>query len=60
VDSVEMFGERAHVRMKPGHDAGVSALSEGLRAAGLETISVRPVAPSLEDIFVTRLGEAGS
>jgi drug efflux transport system ATP-binding protein len=60
VDSVQQFGERAHVRMKPGSDDAVSLLSARLRAAGLETISVRPVAPSLEDIFVTRLGEAGS
>ena len=60
VDSVQQFGERAHVRMKPGSDDAVSLLLARLRAAGLETISVRPVAPSLEDIFVTRLGEAGS
>jgi ABC-2 type transport system ATP-binding protein len=59
VDSVQMFGERAHVRMKPGAEDG-SRLSEHLRAAGLETTAVRPVQASLEDIFVARLGESQS
>jgi len=58
VDSVQMFGERAHVRMKAGDENGASRLSEALRAAGLQTASVRPVTASLEDIFVARLGEA--
>jgi ABC-2 type transport system ATP-binding protein len=59
VESVQMFGERAHVRMKAGNE-DPAGLSEGLRAAGLEATSVRPVQASLEDIFVARLGEAQS
>jgi ABC-2 type transport system ATP-binding protein len=60
VESVQMFGERVHVRMKPGDGDDVSRLLEGLRSAGVATISARPVAASLEDIFVARLGEAAS
>jgi ABC-2 type transport system ATP-binding protein len=58
VESVEMFGERAHVRTKT--DAGIDAsrLQDALRADGVETTSVRPLTPSLEDVFVARLGEA--
>jgi drug efflux transport system ATP-binding protein len=58
VDSVQMFGERAHVRLKAENDQGALRLSEGLRAAGLASATIRPVPPSLEDIFVARLGEA--
>jgi ABC-2 type transport system ATP-binding protein len=60
VDSVQMFGERAHVRMKAGDESDASRLSDALRAAGVETATVRPVTASLEDIFVARLGEAQS
>jgi ABC-2 type transport system ATP-binding protein len=57
VESVQLFGERAHVRMKT--DAGSAArLEAALRAGGVETTSVRPLTPSLEDVFVARLGEA--
>src|SRR5262245_11698445 len=44
VAGVEMFGERAHVRMRPDADVGESALIDGLRGVGLDVISVRPVA----------------
>ena len=60
VESVQMFGERAHVRMKSDDDTGDVTLAQSLRAAGVEAISIRPVPASLEDIFVTRLGEAQS
>jgi drug efflux transport system ATP-binding protein len=59
VASVQMFGERAHVRMKPDAEGG-SRLLEHLRAAGVEPTAVRPVQASLEDIFVARLGESQS
>ena len=59
VDSVQMFGERAHVRMKPDAEDG-SRLLEHLRSAGVEPTAVRPVQASLEDIFVARLGASQS
>jgi ABC-2 type transport system ATP-binding protein len=58
VESVQMFGERAHVRMKGDADSDVVRLEAALRAAGVDTTSVRPLTPSLEDVFVARLGEA--
>jgi drug efflux transport system ATP-binding protein len=61
----QAFGERAHVRMA-GHDGrSVDVVTRGLEAAGLAAVSVRPVAVSLEDVFIDliapgRAGEATS
>jgi ABC-2 type transport system ATP-binding protein len=67
VEDVESFGERLHVRLResapPGPDrdlddpaAAAERLALGLRAAGLQVESVRPVAASLEDVFIARVG----
>jgi ABC-2 type transport system ATP-binding protein len=58
VADVQLFGERAHVRMKTGVDLDVAELEHALRAGGVEATSVRPLTASLEDVFVARLGEA--
>jgi ABC-2 type transport system ATP-binding protein len=62
VDDVQMFGERAHVRLgrRPGHDVreAADALSSQARAAGLAVTSVRPIATSLEDVFIARLHDS--
>jgi ABC-2 type transport system ATP-binding protein len=55
---VEMFGERAHVRIDPRAAILPDTLSARLHAAGLPAESVRPIATSLEDVFIARLGEA--
>jgi hypothetical protein len=55
-----MFGERAHVRLDPGVDRGADHLSALLRAEGIAVESVRPIAASLEDVFIARLDEARS
>ena len=60
VASVQMFGERAHVRLNPAAADGVSRIERGLAAAGVQAAAVREVRASLEDVFVTRLGEAQS
>jgi ABC-2 type transport system ATP-binding protein len=61
VQDVQMFGERAHVRLKElDASTGVERLSSGLRGAGVQEASVRPVRASLEDVFVSRLGEVQS
>ena len=57
VESVQMFGERAHVRMRTDADGDVARLEAALRAEGVDATSVRPLTPSLEDVFVARLGE---
>jgi ABC-2 type transport system ATP-binding protein len=58
VAGVQMFGERAHVRLDPGVDRGADHLSATLRAEGIDVESARPIAASLEDVFIARLDEA--
>jgi ABC-2 type transport system ATP-binding protein len=62
VVDVQMFGERAHVRLHPGAarpiGAAVDRLTGQLRAAGFLVEAVRPVATALEDVFIAQLGSA--
>jgi len=57
---VQMFGERAHVRFDPAVIATPADLSARLRAEGVSVENIRPIPPSLEDVFIARLGEARS
>ena len=60
VSDVQMFGERAHVRLSStGRDAQ-AGLEAALRTASLEVASIRPIQTSLEDVFIARLDEATS
>ena len=55
VAGVQMFGERAHVLMdRDEADAG-ERLAAALAQAGFTVTSIRPIAPSLEDVFIARL-----
>jgi ABC-2 type transport system ATP-binding protein len=54
VAGVQMFGERAHVLMERP-DAAAAGLATVLAQAGLASASIRPLAPSLEDVFISRL-----
>jgi drug efflux transport system ATP-binding protein len=60
VMSVQLFGERAHVRLAATEPAAEQLLATRLKAAGVEVTSIRPVRPSLEDVFITRLAEVQS
>jgi drug efflux transport system ATP-binding protein len=60
VTSVHLFGERAHVRLAGSQPAAEQVLTSRLRDAGVEVTSIRPVPPSLEDVFITRLAEVQS
>jgi ABC-2 type transport system ATP-binding protein len=60
VGSVQMFGERAHVRLEQADDQAAERLTAALQAGGLSVESVRPIAMSLEDVFITLLDEARS
>jgi ABC-2 type transport system ATP-binding protein len=60
VTGVQMFGERAHVRFDQSQGQTAEDLTARLEAAGLTVESVRPIATSLEDVFIARLGEARS
>ena len=53
-----MFGERAHVRLDREDAVAVEALTKRLTDAGVEVTGVRPIATSLEDVFIARLQEA--
>ena len=56
VSDVQMFGERAHVRMARDEGDASAALATALRTAGVDVTSVRPIQTSLEDIFIAKLG----
>jgi drug efflux transport system ATP-binding protein len=55
VTDVQMFGERAHVLMDRGDAAAADLLASALAQAGLTIAGVRPLAASLEDVFIARL-----
>ena len=55
VTDVQMFGERAHVVMAQGDPAAADLIASSLAQAGLPAASVRPLAASLEDVFIARL-----
>jgi ABC-2 type transport system ATP-binding protein len=53
VEDVQVFGERAHVRLSGGSQVeGARRISEALRARGLTVRSARPVSATLEDVFI--------
>ena len=59
VRDVEAFGERVHVTL-PGFDAPTAAawterMKADLETQGLEVLSARPIPPSLEDVFISRI-----
>jgi len=56
VSEVQMFGERAHVRLDRADASAPDALASQLEGAGLAVASVRPIPTSLEDVFIARLG----
>ena len=58
VSGVQMFGERAHVRLNRDGADDADLLASKLTAAGLAVESVRPIPTSLEDVFIARLGES--
>ena len=55
VSDVQMFGERAHVLMGSAEAGAADRLRSILAQANLTVTSVRPIATSLEDVFIARL-----
>jgi ABC-2 type transport system ATP-binding protein len=50
---VQSFGDRAHVRVERGDErAAIPRIENALRAAGVPVAGVRPIAASLEDVFI--------
>jgi len=58
VRSLEVFGDRLHV-LVPAAEAQRS-LESALASAGVTLKSIRQIPPSLEDVFVSRLGVAAA
>lgn len=62
VGSVEAFGERLHVNLPgapaDGAEAAADQLAKDLRDAGMTVEQARPVAPSLEDVFISHIRAA--
>lgn len=57
--AVKLFGDRVHV-VTEDTDAARRTAQQALGGAGLSLAEVRPVEPSLEDVFVSVLGSAGN
>jgi ABC-2 type transport system ATP-binding protein len=56
VVDVQLFGERAHVRLEPSSPyTDPARLASAIRQAGIEPDSVRRVPTSLEDVFIARV-----
>jgi len=59
VEDVQPFGDRAHVRVdRAGATASAAAIQQALEQAGSTGISVRPIAASLEDVFIDLIAGA--
>ena len=57
VQDVQSFGDRAHVRVASGRAAGdAAAITEALERRGFTNVSARPIAASLEDVFIDLIG----
>jgi ABC-2 type transport system ATP-binding protein len=56
IASAQVFGDRLHVWIdRPDRRAAESILTGAVQAAGITASSVRPIVPSLEDVFIARL-----
>jgi ABC-2 type transport system ATP-binding protein len=51
----QVFGERVHVTLEDGGEAAEAEFRSALAATPLAGVPVRPVTPSLEDVFIARL-----
>jgi ABC-2 type transport system ATP-binding protein len=56
VVDAQVFGERLHVTLRDTSDDAVERFREALHSTGIAGVSIRPVAPSLEDVFIAQLG----
>ena len=59
VADAQVFGERLHVTLADTGEDAVARFAEALRATRLRDASIRPVAPSLEDVFIAQLATKG-
>ena len=55
-ERVQLFGDRLHVRVDAPADS--AAVAATLERAGLRTSGLRPIVPTLEDVFIEKLAQA--
>jgi ABC-2 type transport system ATP-binding protein len=56
ITSAQVFGDRLHVWIdRPDPRVAEEILNRAVKAAGVEATSIRPIVPSLEDVFIARL-----
>jgi drug efflux transport system ATP-binding protein len=55
VVDAQVFGERLHVTLGETSDEAIARFAEALQGTPLSGVSVRPVAPTLEDVFIAQL-----
>jgi ABC-2 type transport system ATP-binding protein len=57
VVDVQSFGDRAHVRLPRGRARErIEIIKQALERAGADGVTVRPIAASLEDVFIDLIG----
>lgn len=54
----QTFGDRVHVRTTGGAARVEDAVRSALARAGVEVMAIRPIVPSLEDVFIDRVRAA--
>ena len=59
VEDVQLFGDRAHVRLSSGDAGAAGRIAQALERAGISSPTVREVPPSLEDVFIHLVTSAG-
>jgi ABC-2 type transport system ATP-binding protein len=61
VADVQPFGDRAHVRVASGRASTMAeTMRQSLESRGLKAVTVRPIAASLEDVFIDLIAGATS
>jgi len=53
VDRAQLFGDRVHVRVEQVPEPG--RIEAWLAAGGVTALAIRPIVPTLEDVFIERL-----
>ena len=59
VEDVQLFGDRAHVRLSRADAGAAGRITQELERAGIASPAVREVPPSLEDVFIHLVTSAG-
>ncbi|HEX3128430.1 MAG TPA: ABC transporter ATP-binding protein [Thermoanaerobaculia bacterium] len=61
ISGAGLFGRAVHVTLAPGSDVGAARDAIGRRLAerGVKADAIEPIPPSLEDVFIARIQEAG-